>query len=470
MRFLPEFVFGLAVITAASLTSYSLYGQDADPLTEDEKQAAEIVTEEVVAETLKYLSSDELEGRGTPSKGFDQACDYVAERFKKAGLKGLAENESYFQITQIKTQAVPGNGTIESVAGDEVISYGMLAGGADQLDWQGTLSRIDPQADHGDQRFEGAVVFEDLESRSLFRELGTIGRIANQVKERGAEAIVILCGADSQLIGYAKSAREPKLENRSLNISLPVILINEETDLSGEFKLDLPAQDIGQTEVRNTIGYIEGSDADLKDEAVIFCAHLDHLGIGGGTADDRINNGADDNASGCTGVMSLADAYAALETPPKRTVIFMTFWGEERGLLGSRYYCDNPLWALDKTVAVINLEMIGRPESGARNKSWVTGWDQSDLGELMAAASERSDVEIFQHPRFSDMLYRASDNWPFVERGVIAHSFSAGSLHQDYHKVTDEFELMQTDHMTQVIKGLFAGSLPIAHGEVTPSK
>ena len=121
-------------------------------------------------------------------------------------------------------------------------------------------------------------------------------------------------------------------------------------------------------------------------------------------------------------------------------------------------------------MANINLEMIGRPEAGASGKAWMTGWEHSDLGELMRVGAARVDVEIFEHPQFSNRLYRASDNWPFVQAGVIAHSFSAGSLHDDYHQPSDEWEKLELRHMTLVIQGLFVGSLPIADGALTPRK
>ena len=114
--------------------------------------------------------------------------------------------------------------------------------------------------------------------------------------------------------------------------------------------------------------------------------------------------------------------------------------------------------------------MIGRPEPGAHGKVWMTGWHQSDLGTLMQQAAEEVGVLVFEHPRFSSFLYPQSDNWSLVEKGVIAHSFSAGSLHTDYHQPTDEWERLQLDHMTKIIQGLFAGSLPIANGKLTPVK
>jgi Zn-dependent M28 family amino/carboxypeptidase len=149
----------------------------------------------------------------------------------------------------------------------------------------------------------------------------------------------------------------------------------------------------------------------------------------------------------------------------------MTFWGEEKGLLGSFHYVKNPIWPLEKTVANVNIEMIGRPEPGANEKVWMTGWERSDLGKLMNDGSQKMGVLTFAHPQLSgDMLYRASDNWPFAEKGVIAHSFSAGSLHPDYHKPSDHVEKLELKHMTRVIQGLFGGVMGLASGEATPKK
>jgi Zn-dependent M28 family amino/carboxypeptidase len=181
-----------------------------------------------------------------------------------------------------------------------------------------------------------------------------------------------------------------------------------------------------------------------------------------------IYNGADDDASGVTAVLTLADAYAAMPTPPKRSLLFVAFWGEESGLLGSKAFVDRPTWPLESIVANVNIEMIGRPEDGARGKIWVTGWNESNLGPLMRESASRWGVEIFEHPKFSAMLYRSSDNWSFAQRGVVAHSFSAGSLHADYHQVDDEWDRLEIPHMTRVIQGLFFGSLPLADGTLTP--
>jgi hypothetical protein len=218
--------------------------------------------------------------------------------------------------------------------------------------------------------------------------------------------------------------------------------------------------------LRNVIGLLRGSDPSLAQEAVLFSAHLDHLPARPEVG-DGIFNGADDDASGVTAVVMLADAFGAW-SKPKRSILFVAFGGEESGLLGSKHFANEPLWPLDKIVANINIEMIGRPEPGANGKMWMTGWQKSDLGTLLSEVSSRKNFEIFEHPKFSTMLYQASDNWSLAKRGVVAHSFSAGSLHGDYHQPDDEWERLEIPHLTRVIQGLFEASQPLVQGRITP--
>jgi Zn-dependent M28 family amino/carboxypeptidase len=286
--------------------------------------------------------------------------------------------------------------------------------------------------------------------------------------EKHVTALLVVASPQSELWKIAlQLQREPRPDNARGRVDIPIFLVAERnwTDDS-VCKLSLPALIKEKSTVRNVVAVIEGSDAELSKEAIFYSAHLDHLG-NNGTGEDKIFNGADDDASGVTAVLTLADALGALEPRTKRSVIFMTFWGEERGMLGSKELAEASPWPLDKLVAGINIEMIGRPEEGARNKIWMTGWPESDLGRLVAMGARRVSVEIFEHPNLSQRLYTASDNISFVNKGVIAHSFSAGSLHGDYHQPSDEWQRLDLPHMTQVIRGLYAGTLPIAQAKLT---
>ena len=428
------------------------------------KSAMEKINEASVTETIKFLASDEMAGRDTPSPEFDKACDYVALRFKKSGLEPLGHDGTFFHSTKIATVQCPATATVKT--GDKEIKVlGVLSADSKTFEYDGAVKLVGDKADR-DATYDGpvsivAAKFNQRRSASnFFRQL-------TRLQKNGATACLVQVDKEHPLVGQAERAARPHLIQAFRGLSGPIILIEKTKIESATIKLDKQISD--SAAVRNVIGVLKGSDPELGKEAIIFSAHLDHIGISG-TVGDTINNGADDDASGVTAVLTLADAYAALPAKPKRSVIFMTFWGEEKGLLGSRHYVKDPMWPLAKTVANLNLEMVGRPEAGANGKIWMTGWDQSDLGELMKAGADRVGVLVFEHPKFSAFLYRQSDNWSFVEKDLIAHSFSAGSLHADYHKPSDEWEKLRLDHMTKVIQGLFAGSLPIANGEVTPKK
>lgn len=425
------------------------------------------INESSVTATIAFLACDELAGRDTPSAELNIASAYVAARFRGAGLQGGGDSGGFYQSTNIATVQLPSSGINITQDGKPIQQFGLLSGDAEPFSCSGEVTFVSSQDDFRNTKFNGPVCFTTGKLKDR-RAVSNLARQTAVLKRNGATAILLPVEPESQLVQRAKAALEPSLVKPRGGFAGPTLLVSM-LKPGGKFEIDLPRQSGGEAVVHNVIGVLPGSDPKLKDEAIIFTAHLDHIGKKAGTG-DTVFNGADDDASGVTAVLTLADAYAAMETPPKRTVIFMTFWGEEKGLLGSRYYSNHPTWPLDKTVANINIEMIGRPEAGANEKAWLTGWHESNLGELMKQGSQAVGIIIFEHPRMSRMLYRASDNYSFVEKGVIAHSISAGSLHADYHQVGDEWEKLELRHMTRVIQGLFAGSLPIAEGEVTPEK
>ena len=451
----------LLITVAIFLFASNSFGQQAIP-----KSSADKINQESVTKTIKYLASDELAGRDTPSPGLDKASDYVAARFKKAGLEPLGTDGTFFHTITKATAKVPSSATISN-AGQPLKTLGVLSANDTPFKYEGPVTLFEGKQ-LPDRKITGPVtlVAPPFNRRSSSDRFTTL---LKQLTTNGATAILIQVSPKHQLVSRGFRASQLHLADEFKGITGPVILIPK-TEL-GNVSIELDKQVNGSTVVKNVIGVLRGSDPELAKQAIIFSAHLDHIGIGkANAAGDKINNGADDDASGVTAVLTLADAYAALPAKPKRSLIFMTFWGEERGLMGSRHYAADPTWPLADTVANLNLEMIGRPEPGAHGKVWMTGWDQSDLGTLMKQAAEQTGVLVFEHPRFSSFLYPQSDNWSLVKKGVIAHSFSAGSLHTDYHQPTDEWERLQLDHMTKVTQGLFAGSLPIANGESTPVK
>ena len=220
------------------------------------------------------------------------------------------------------------------------------------------------------------------------------------------------------------------------------------TVLSGMSALDtIPAE--RRVIDANVVGVIRGSDPALRAEAVVVGAHYDHTGIGRPVDGDSIYNGADDDASGVIAVLEIARALAA-GPAPKRTVLFVAFTGEERGLLGTNYYLANPVIPLDRTVAQLQIEMIGRPDSlaGGAGKGWLTGYERSTMGDVL----RDHGIPIVPDPRPEQSFFTRSDNIAFAYAGIPAHTLSSFNLHDDYHRPSDEVSGVDFEHMTEVIR------------------
>ena len=218
---------------------------------------------------------------------------------------------------------------------------------------------------------------------------------------------------------------------------------------------------------RNVLALLRAREgSDRADEYVVVSAHYDHVGTGREVDGDGIYNGADDNATGTTAVVLLAEALAKAGAQ-RRNVLFVCFAAEERGLRGSAAFCERPPVPIEQVVANLNIEMIGRPEPGNEGKAWITGADLSDFAAICGAALERAGVGLVDFP-MADRLFAASDNFSFVRHGVVAHSISAGSLHPDYHQPGDEVDKLDVPHMTRIVRGLLEATVALANRDDAP--
>jgi putative aminopeptidase FrvX len=207
-----------------------------------------------------------------------------------------------------------------------------------------------------------------------------------------------------------------------------------------------------EEKVQNVIGVIRGTDPKLKDTYILVTAHYDHLGVRG-EGEDNIFNGANDDASGTASVMEIASVLKGMK--PKRSIVFMTFWGEEHGLLGSAYYGKNPVFPIKDTIAMVNLEQVGRTDDteGARVSAVsITGFDFSDMSKTFSAAGKATSVDVQKHPKFSDMYFVASDNAALALQGIPAHTICTAFQFPDYHKVGDHWDKLDYANMAKVNK------------------
>lgn len=238
--------------------------------------------------------------------------------------------------------------------------------------------------------------------------------------------------------------------------------------ISERAKARVPAPGDTPVRVRNVAGILRGSDPTLKDTFVIVSAHYDHIGVRrncDASKEDCINNGANDDGSGTVGVIDLAAALSKLNPRPKRSILFVTFFGEELGLVGSRYYGRHPLVPLAKTVAQVNMEQVGRTDDseGQRvNTLGGTGFGYSDVSATVERACEMLGVKVFKHPKFSDEFFGRSDNQSLADAGIPAHTLGVAFDFPDYHKVGDEWPKVDYANMERIVRAVGLAALLIA--------
>lgn len=222
-----------------------------------------------------------------------------------------------------------------------------------------------------------------------------------------------------------------------------------------------------QIPMANIIGVLPGRSK--PEEVVIFSAHYDHIGIQKAVSGDSIANGADDDASGTTAVIELARYFSKIKNN-ERTLIFVAFTAEEIGGFGSQYFSGqmDPL----KTIAMFNIEMIGKPSKFGENTAWITGYERSDFGEILQKNLEGTPFQFKPDPYPEQNLFYRSDNATLARMGIPAHSISTDQIDIDklYHSVDDEFESMNIRNITSTIRAIALSSGTIVSGKSTPKR
>jgi Zn-dependent M28 family amino/carboxypeptidase len=216
----------------------------------------------------------------------------------------------------------------------------------------------------------------------------------------------------------------------------------------------------------NVIAIIPGKTK--PNEYVIFSGHYDHLGMKE-SGDDKIFNGANDDASGITAVITLAE-YFKKKNDNARTLIFVAFTGEETGGYGSAFF-SNSINA-DEVVAMFNLEMIGTDSKWGKNSAYITGFERSDFGTILQKNLVGSGFNFYQDPYPEQQLFYRSDNARLAALGVPAHTISTSKMdvEPNYHKLSDEISTLDMDNMTEIIKSIAISSQTIISGKDTPSR
>ncbi len=462
----------------------------------------QIVLDRISADSLRghlsFIASDLLEGRGTPSRGQEIAAEYIAAQFRRAGLEPVGD-DGYFQTASWVQMTGSNDGFALSLrsgkhrlkVNPEQVSFNF--DGAINIP-RALLYKVDfKQKETWEKLTEAQVANKVIiteipdyrrEDRAKWREMfGAIMAFQNKIKALNPALIVSVDRHEKSGTGTG-SNRLLDPENRpNPNQNVPLLMIHDANVVKlydamkpgaspAAFSFTSPAAGERPAKLRNVVGLLRGSDPELKDTYVLVTAHYDHLGIQPNcTAGDCIFNGANDDGSGTVSVIELANALAARAIRPKRSIVFMTVFGEEKGLLGSRYYGRHPIFPIEKTVADVNLEQVGRTddlEGSMVGRASMTGFDFSDVGEIFMQAGKEIGIDVFKHPRNSDAFFNRSDNQALADQGVPAHTICVAFEYPDYHGLGDHWDKIDYENMAKTNRMVALGLLLIADNPVAP--
>jgi Zn-dependent M28 family amino/carboxypeptidase len=493
----------LALLTASTALTRQPVG--ATVALQSAKSDARVSAERIAAH-VRFLASEKLQGRRTATRGADEAANYIAEQFRSAGLKPAAQG--FFQpftfVAGVRLgdknsfQAKTSSGTRALKAGEDYMplafsssepaagpllfaGYGITApelqydsyGGAAAAGKVVMIVRGSPDGDNPHGRFgEYTAPGLEIQKKTLrAREKGATGvifvsgeqsfkedrlsRLRHDLNflDAGIPSVVVTRQVADSLLASAGTTLADA-EKRAASSPQPLAVENT----SVEFRTDVVK--INGNGV-NVAGVLEGSDPRLASQYVVIGAHYDHLGLGGPESlaqrpEGDIHHGADDNASGTSALIELARVLAADRSKIRRSVLFLAFSGEELGLLGSAAYTKNPIFPLKSTVAMLNMDMVGRLRNGSlfvggvgTSPAWKPLLERLN-GSAGAPASAAGDGATARfNMSFGQDGFGPSDHQSFYVRDIPVLFFFTGT-HDDYHKPSDTADKVNTEGISQV--------------------
>ncbi|MGH2622499.1 MAG: M28 family peptidase [Sphingobacterium sp.] len=491
-----------------------------------QKKYANLLTEDAAKNHLTILTSKEFAGRGTGQVGGQKTVEYIANEFKNLGLKP-AVNGSYFQPVALEKSSyvvedfsinqqkltngvdffIQGNNTIKNFHAADilVVGYGIQTEGYNDLDGLDVSGKIvllinegEPVDQSGKSLISGTKTPSDW-ATSRFKKIQEISKLKPQLilatsaqnEQMIERAGARLTGGRFTLRGNKESAKNaPSMEIPVVNITEAVankILVKNNTSLAqikeniantlkpNSFQVAAPlsaSMGVKMEEFNdpNVLGLIEGTD--LKEEIVIISGHYDHDGI---LPNGTYFPGADDNGSGTVGVMELARAFAAAKKDgkgPRRTILFMAFAAEEKGLLGSQFYSENPIFPLTSTVTCLNMDMIGRIDNKHLdgNHNYIHAIGSAMLSSELKVINEKANETftqmeldyMYDDPNDDMRIYYRSDQYNLAKHGIPVIFFFSG-LHPDYHTPNDTVDKINFTMMTKREKLVFHTAWEIAN-------
>ncbi|HEY4108374.1 M28 family metallopeptidase [Puia sp.] len=396
-----------------------------------------IINATTVEKTERTLSADDMRGRATFTPDIEKAADYIESRFKAAGLKTWNGSSSYRQpFTMIQAKPVSATATLD-----------------------------------GQEQPAGHVFVMSSSSDLTIDENSGYEKVWIKAGQTYQTEIMHYIHAKKNylvLIDTSFAANFPRLARFSRQqFKSPTNVVFLLTSREPSHYLIKVKQEIKESPLANVVGILPGKN---PKEIVIFSGHYDHLGVTKTPVKgDSIYNGANDDASGTTAVIELAE-YFAKQKKQERTLVFAAFTAEEIGEYGSQYFSSQ--FDPTQVVAMFNIEMIGSESKWGGNSAFITGYERSDMGKILQKNLTGSSFAFYPDPYPEQQLFYRSDNASLARQGVPAHTISTTQIDRDkyYHQLTDELSTINIDNMVRIIKAIALSSTSIIDGKDTPTR
>jgi len=436
--------------------------------------------------SLRFLASDELMGRSTTRSEIHIAARYISEQFRSFGLKKVAGTENYFQRFEIRMISPSANGSL--TIGNTVYHLGddllQIRGFGVQLTAPVVFAGFGSPADLSNLDVKGKIVVVNMGENDSTKVTGARRLTEAKQKllqEKGALALVERywqSASDWELPKHAYTSQHAQVAQDSL---LPVFIVHDPSgDLPAAVKnatsgaISVTGNQVNAVKAENVMGWVEGTDPQLKGQFIVLSAHYDHIGVSSEPKMvdgklDSIYNGARDNAIGTTAVINAARYFS--QHPAKRSILFITFTGEEMGLLGSKYFAAHPAIALDKLVFNLNIDNGGVNDTSQIN---VIGLGRTSADHDLEKACLAYGLTLKGDPAPEMGLFDRSDNVSLAAKGIPAPSFGMGvkqvdeSIMRYYHQLGDEIGNLDLRYVVKYMNSFILAAQYIADNPAQP--
>jgi hypothetical protein len=436
---------------------------------------------------FRYLASDELMGRDPIRPEIDAAARYIAEQFWKYGAKEIEGANGYYQTIPFRLSTPPSKGVV--ILGTKSFSQGedllVLDGSAISGIYEMVVLGYGLESDYIGKDVKGKVVVTNVgaPNRLSPSDLFSVGREKiSLAKSKGAIALIEIYNVPTvpwNLVANFLNRIQLTIDNNPGEESIPYLwlkdLDNSQINAIGSGTVTSIDFDVQGKVNRNIIGknvvaIIEGTDPILKKEYIMLSAHYDHVGVGRPNADgDSIYNGARDNAVGTVAIINSARYFA--ENPPKRSVLFCAWTAEEKGLLGSAYFADNPLIPLNQIIFNLNIDNAGYNDTSIVS---VIGLGRTSADPLIEKATAEFGLKAIADPAPEQDLYDRSDNVNFARKGIPSPTFSLGftafddEISKYYHQASDQVDDFDLEYAVKYWKSYILSAENIANWDKKP--